>query len=294
MDKAFCILDNLIVSYYYGGIAVIDENKETMLENDIFPTPATSLFTKCYYVTKGSYTAYIDNHKHEIKAGDMLLIPSGVQFNFGKELKVFKQYWIHFNLSIQEPNYSQMNNLLAYVDTNYIIHVGNSGKLVSQFQSIFSNSKLNYIINQFNLRTSIMNLVSFFFDHSLINDKKNPKSVVYNVTNYINEHIQENIKLKELAAIAHMEQCYFIRYFKKITGLSPMQYTINKKFEIVRGLLDHTEQSVKEIMIKVGFYDASSFSRAFKKYSGFTPTEYKNNNILSKKSNILNNSKPRQ
>jgi AraC-like DNA-binding protein len=40
-------------------------------------------------------------------------------------------------------------------------------------------------------------------------------------------------------------------------------------------LLEHTDQSVTEIALEVGFYDHSDFSRQFRKIMGQSPTDYR-------------------
>ena len=80
-----------------------------------------------------------------------------------------------------------------------------------------------------------------------------------------------------VAISVYLNDIIFLDYFYfQCTLRMPLQFIVNKKMEIVRGLLGKTNLPIKEIMTKVGFLDSTSFYRTFKKYAGLSPTEYRN------------------
>lgn len=70
------------------------------------------------------------------------------------------------------------------------------------------------------------------------------------------------------------------RTFKKVTGISPIEYI--QQFRIVKAAerLLHTNQSIKEISTAVGIENPEYFATLFKKKTGFTPTEYRKKNEM--------------
>ena len=104
-------------------------------------------------------------------------------------------------------------------------------------------------------------------------DQKN--YIVNRVSKYISEHLNSHITLEDLASIFNMHPSYFSKIFKAETNLSPIAFVTNRKIEIARGLLDHTNKSISQIVDELGFFDANYFSRVFKQYTHYTPTEYR-------------------
>ncbi len=101
-------------------------------------------------------------------------------------------------------------------------------------------------------------------------------SAVENVRLYIQEHIQDELRVEDLAKQALMSPYYFIRVFKKETGMSPHEYVLNYRLGIAKILLLETNLSVNAICFESGFSSESVFCSAFKKKTGVTPTAYRN------------------
>ncbi|MBF2001809.1 MAG: helix-turn-helix transcriptional regulator [Synechococcales cyanobacterium M58_A2018_015] len=98
-----------------------------------------------------------------------------------------------------------------------------------------------------------------------------PKHKLKLVTDYINNYLEHELSLKELAAIAQLSQYYFCRAFKKSTGLSPHQYLIQQRVERAKQLLKARKMSISEVAIACGFTHQSHLHRHFKRSTGVTP-----------------------
>ncbi len=99
------------------------------------------------------------------------------------------------------------------------------------------------------------------------------KLVLQQVEEYINEHLHQEIKLIELAAIAQMSPYHFLRLFKQSMGVTPHQYILQCRIEKAKNLLQHSELSIAEVAASVGFCDQSHFTRYFKRIVGVTPKQ---------------------
>jgi AraC family transcriptional regulator len=95
------------------------------------------------------------------------------------------------------------------------------------------------------------------------------------VSEYIDEHLMENISLKELAAVVEMSPHYFTSLFKQSTGLSAYQYVIYRRMERAKQLLCRQSLSIVEVAQEVGFQSQSHFSSVFRKFVGTTPRIYR-------------------
>lgn len=68
------------------------------------------------------------------------------------------------------------------------------------------------------------------------------------------------------------------RTFKKIVGISPIEYIQQFRIKKATEYLSHTNQSIMEISTDVGIENPEYFATLFKKKTGFTPTEYRKKN----------------
>lgn len=99
--------------------------------------------------------------------------------------------------------------------------------------------------------------------------------VLKKVVSYINENVNEKIKVEDLAKLTKWQSQHFQRLFSKYLGLSPNQYILNRKIEKGISLLIETDLTVAEISFELGFQSTSNFFNAFKKYTGKTPDLYR-------------------
>ena len=93
---------------------------------------------------------------------------------------------------------------------------------------------------------------------------------------FIEEHLDQKLSIKKLAAIVHLSQFHFARAFKEAVGTTPHHYVIQRRLERAKILLTLTQASVQEIAIKVGYANKSHFTAQFRKYVGTTPAAYRN------------------
>jgi len=97
------------------------------------------------------------------------------------------------------------------------------------------------------------------------------------VQDYIEENLNDNLVLSELADVAGFSKYHFHRIFSAITDETFLQYISRIKMERATFSLIHRPQiSVTDIAYHFGFTDSAIFSRSFKNYYGVSPTEYRN------------------
>ncbi|MBD0390270.1 MAG: helix-turn-helix transcriptional regulator [Nostoc sp. C3-bin3] len=94
------------------------------------------------------------------------------------------------------------------------------------------------------------------------------------VTDYINDNLEQDLGLEELAAIAQLSQFHFSRSFKRSMGLSPHQYVIRQRVERAKQLLKQGKMSICEVAIACGFTHQSHLNRHFKRLTGVTPKTF--------------------
>lgn len=94
------------------------------------------------------------------------------------------------------------------------------------------------------------------------------------VTDYINEHLAQDISLAELASIVSLSSFHFARLFKASAGIAPHQYHIRHRIKRSKELLLERELSIAQIAQIVGFASQSHLNYHFKRIIGITPTAF--------------------
>jgi AraC family transcriptional regulator len=95
------------------------------------------------------------------------------------------------------------------------------------------------------------------------------------VLEYIEDHLDEDISLSDLAALLGISQFHFSRLFKQSIGLTPYQYLLQQRIERAKQLLKHTNQSIIDIAFLCGFNSHSHLTKQFRQITGVTPRNYR-------------------
>ena len=84
------------------------------------------------------------------------------------------------------------------------------------------------------------------------------------------------MSLEEICKILYISKAYAIREFKKYFHTTPHDYLVQRRMELAKHLLTHTNQSVQDIAEVLCFSDPHYFSNFFKLKVGISPREYRN------------------
>jgi AraC family transcriptional regulator len=95
------------------------------------------------------------------------------------------------------------------------------------------------------------------------------------VLDYINDRLDQEIKLTDLAALLDMSQFHFSHLFKQAIGTTPYQYLLQQRVDRAKRLLKHTERSIMDIAFACGFNSHSHLSKQFRQLTGTTPKAYR-------------------
>lgn len=95
------------------------------------------------------------------------------------------------------------------------------------------------------------------------------------VLQYIDEHLGDELRLSELAAVAHISPSYFSAVFKRYNGLPPVEYVVGQRVRRAVEYIRTTDLSLAEVAAACGFNNSTNFYKAFRRVTGRTPASYR-------------------
>lgn len=101
-----------------------------------------------------------------------------------------------------------------------------------------------------------------------------PDSRIITALTYIAEHFNEKISVGTLSTLSGYNNQYFVRLFKKSTGLSPYQYIISYRMMEAKKMLGKG-MPVSHIANATGYSDIKTFSRSFRQTVRTSPSMYR-------------------
>lgn len=102
------------------------------------------------------------------------------------------------------------------------------------------------------------------------------EGIMEQANQYMLEHLNEKISLKEISRAVNLSEYYFSRLYKSVTGKNYSDQLICFRMEKAKRLIGEKKYTVWEIGELVGYPDPNYLSKVFKKYTGMTISDYKN------------------
>ncbi|HMG16117.1 MAG TPA: AraC family transcriptional regulator, partial [Saprospiraceae bacterium] len=97
---------------------------------------------------------------------------------------------------------------------------------------------------------------------------------IISLKNYIEENIESDISIDQLARKLHTSTRQLQRLFKEEINLTPKQFITIIKLEKASWLLSNSNKSISEIAFATGFSDPAYLTNVFKRYFGLPPSSF--------------------
>ncbi len=244
-------------------------------------------------VLSGGCTYQVGELQYDIRPGDVFIFnntdPHGLIVEKGQSMT---HLVIHFN-----PSFI-WNSLANDLDYRFLLIFFERGdhfshrldrenpaterivQMMREIREEFQNQKMCYeLIVKIKLQTIFSEIIR---NYDYVNMKK-PGRPFHNtdiaqinaVLRYIDEHLDSEIRLAQLAAIAHVSPAYFSTLFKRYNGMSPVEYIVHKRVQRAIEYIRTTNMSLTEIAMSCGFNNSTNFYKSFRKVTGRTPVSYR-------------------
>ncbi|PAE36758.1 response regulator transcription factor [Bacillus sp. 7884-1] len=92
---------------------------------------------------------------------------------------------------------------------------------------------------------------------------------------YIDQHLKDELTLKDVAAHVHLNPSYFSVLFKDQANLNFSEYVTRRRIQRGKELVILTNLPINEIAEEVGYKTSKYFIKIFKEHEGITPSAYR-------------------
>ncbi|GAB7104381.1 helix-turn-helix domain-containing protein [Streptomyces phaeofaciens JCM 4814] len=92
---------------------------------------------------------------------------------------------------------------------------------------------------------------------------------------WMDEHLDQEVTVEQLAARAHMAPRTFARRFQQETGTTPYRWLLRQRVLLAQQLLEATDETMDAIAWRTGFGTAGALRHQFVRALGTTPNAYR-------------------
>lgn len=230
-------------------------------------------------VTDG--TLFIADHTQEyiVQKGEYLLMPP-TSFQHGTRSGDCEFYWLHFGYHNEQQDHQLLPTFAECPPE--VLQIPITGPLSSPERIIILMKQLQdsdrrykeVSLNRY-LCSTILSELHAQSKHRFHKDKQLKEQLYSDILDFISWHIQENLRISEIAAHFGYNEKYLTTFFKKYAGITLKQHILQTKAEVAKSALSETTHPISQIAYSLGFSDAHNFSNAFKKITGLSPSEYR-------------------
>lgn len=232
------------------------------------------------YCKSGCGWVEIRDSHYEITENQFIILPRNVRHAYGANLDdPWTIYWIHFR-GAKAPLYADR------FDSPVTVAPGADSRIEDRldlFEEIYATLNENTSLDSMHYANLCFAhfLGSFIFINAFRGAKRKKEyseNVINRVIHFMNDNIENRLKIKDFSAFSGYCESYLYRKFVKETGRAPMDYFIQMKINKACMMLLQTDMKINQIASKLGFRDPQYFSRAFSHAMGLSANEFRKQN----------------
>ena len=224
-------------------------------------------------IEKGRGIAEFKGERCKVEAGSLIVLPPGCWHRYKPDSKTgWTTYWIGFSGELAD----RMIGAAGFSSDGDVRPVRNNVPIIQLFAATVSDLLANANRNPFSAAASVPMLVAAILeapkDHAT--DDAATASIL-RAQMHITEHLSETIDFEALAQNVGLTYRSFRYLFAKESGLSPLQYQLERRLARAKNLLASSDMPVKDIAETLGFNSTWYFTHFFQKHVKCSPIGYR-------------------
>lgn len=252
------------------------------------PIPHIHNGIEIYFNLSDLKNVLIGSNLLTVEKDTIIVIPAQCIHNIiPKENQIYDRYV----LSIKSTWFDQFLDIIKNYKYNYFVESEkpvivpvneNKENFIKCFERLIACNDTNIFLRMsifFELLELLHSSVEKYNGYYYLYEKlSGPQKTVKEIMEYINLHINENIKVKDIADEFFLTPDYIAKIFKKYTQTQISNYITIQKMSKAKQLLAKGKTAT-EVQLELGYSSYSLFFHTFKKVVGRTPTQFRNRRL---------------
>lgn len=233
-------------------------------------------FNRMYFFVEGQGSIKLNDSVHFPQKNQLYILPAGTKQTFRTSSEQpYTRYYCDFYATIGEWP------LLQHATTAFIADVKDPDDVRRTFDELINHFTHQSATSSLRSNAALMRLIAIcmedgqygdFLQTLLISPEQHK---LRHALSYIQSNLSKPITVEELAELIHFHPNYFIAFFKKHMGITPMLHVQRMRLEQAKYLLSSTDQHISDIANTLGM-ELAYFSKQFKRMTGLSPSAYRN------------------
>jgi iron complex transport system substrate-binding protein len=232
------------------------------------------------YIIRGKASVRMDQIPHEINNFHILHGGKGMSLQFFHPEDILEYYLILYKANL--PLSSRKNLRTIMEDNNpfnfqYGFVPTTPLPLFDKASIMFYEWKKGGLLEQLHVKTLFYQWIyEMLWQLHALETQLIKSDPLDQAVRYMQAYYKETFTLEQLAEAINSSPRTLSRLFRTRLQTSPAQYLISIRMEKSKTLLLHTDSTLHDIAVAIGYPDAYYFGRMFKKQYGISPIRYKN------------------
>ena len=227
------------------------------------------------YCAHGRGWCGLGGQRHELEAGDLLVVPPGSPHMYGADEKhPWTIPWVH----VTGANLHFFLHELGVSLEHPVVYLGEDPQLLALFEEVLAVLEHGYAPSQLLYASqALAHLLGVMIWHrqQKWRGDPDPRQKINQSIAYMKQHLAKPLRVSTLAALGNLSPSHYTALFKQHTDYAPIDYLIRLRMHRACQLLDTTKLPVKEIAASLGYDDPFYFSRVFKMVNETSPAAYR-------------------
>ena len=225
-------------------------------------------------IEKGRGVVEFNGERCKVEVGSLIVLPPGCWHRYRPDPKTgWTTYWIGFGGELAD----RMIGAVGFSSHGDVRTFKNNVSILQVFAATITDLLANVNRSPFSAAASVPMLLAALLEVPKSDQATGDTSMsaILKAQMHITEHLAETIDFEALAQKVGLTYRSFRYLFVRESGLSPLQYQLERRLVRAKNLLASSDMPVKDIAETLGFNSTWYFTHFFQKHTKTSPSAYR-------------------